>query len=1184
MKWLNDSFNATYSDVTSREGAAGCGRRSQPLADVAKRSGFVLFLVALLVPPAIAGGLGTHFVARHPVWAVGIAVAYEAVAAVGGYFALIARDLLERWRPLIVNRLDFILRRQGPRFERQYIQYILAGLQSTDQKGLVSVGNFTPALDAVFIDVSLVPRPPQDVPPGVLPEPAGDRPGRRSLSEFLDRLKPVRLVVLGAQGSGKTTLLRYAARQACLSPPARKDRRDCARHLPVLLYLRDHDAVIAQDEAVPLTMLLRGTLKTVFADEPPGWLEQKLKDGQCSVLLDGLDEIPAPENRAKAARWIERQIQAYPGNHFVISSRPRSYQFARIEGAEIVQVCGFTADQVKRFIHAWYREIERHADSTEGGAAATARAQQNADARAALNAEALSRLLEQAPAIYDLAVSPLLLTMIANFHNYRGTLPRTRANLYSEICDVVLWRRQEAKGLQQPLTGLRKKALLSELAYAMMRGGVTGFGRDDAVAAIKPALRRASAGITPVDFLDQSGSDGLLIERDPGQYAFAHKTFQEYLASVSIREKNLVHVLADAVNDDWWASVTVFYAAQSDADPIIRACLDADTSRALALASECAEQDSDLDPDLRTRLHAVTVSSADFDDPTERRRLAGVLMSRHLRQRTSVDSGVQICARPITSEIYRLFLADTQVSPPDADPEVLKTPGVVTTGVRPRDVDAFLAWANAVIDGQPTCRLPLAAEIDELVEKQRIPPLPSGDLPDIWVNPVPQGQRPEIRRLSPRASTTIGADQGTLRRAVAHDMANVANSIPMLCGLLLQRAQILAKLRTRRLADQRLQADLARSLAFALDLALDLDFGRTSIPDCDIDPDSVVGSRASDLDLALDRAYARARDLTRNLEIARVARAADLTHALDLDLDLTRARDLARDPSLDLGVDVALALSRALDRVRALDLAHAHDLGLKGALDSARALDRALNRVRALVLVYVLAHARAHARDLSGALDLALTLHSDLDIFAPCPLALPPYIPITVVDLDAAQNHDSRKPASGQPGQMGIDTVARLIMGRAFTDSISRALADSSGPYSFIGKFSAEFATAVQADKGAWLGDPDGLPKLLQYADDLLGYTLDKANKNSRSPSWAASAASHLMEIATPVFDRSERPTEEKSTAIRITALCLAGEADRMGDTDIGSKFRQMAAGITWLEQRYTGKVPATEAVLLAVE
>ena len=63
----------------------------------------------------------------------------------------------------------------------------------------------------------------------------------------------------------------------------------------------------------------------------------------------------------------------------------------------------------------------------------------------------------------------------------------------------------------------------------------------------------------------------MLIERETGQYAFAHKTFQEYLAAEHIRDNGLVGDLADAVSDDWWAETTLLFAATSNADPIIQA-------------------------------------------------------------------------------------------------------------------------------------------------------------------------------------------------------------------------------------------------------------------------------------------------------------------------------------------------------------------------------------------------------------------------------------------------------------------------------------------------------------------------------------------------------------------------------------------------------------------------------------
>lgn len=59
-----------------------------------------------------------------------------------------------------------------------------------DHKGLATVGPFTPELDAVFVNVSLVPCPPQQIGPGVLPRPPDDRAGRHVLGDFLGRRKP----------------------------------------------------------------------------------------------------------------------------------------------------------------------------------------------------------------------------------------------------------------------------------------------------------------------------------------------------------------------------------------------------------------------------------------------------------------------------------------------------------------------------------------------------------------------------------------------------------------------------------------------------------------------------------------------------------------------------------------------------------------------------------------------------------------------------------------------------------------------------------------------------------------------------------------------------------------------------------------------------------------------------------
>jgi hypothetical protein len=664
----------------------------------------VAWLAAVVAPPAAAGGVWRQFVSGHVFLALAIGVIYEVVVAIVGFIAVIARDVSSRWQQRLAESLDLALRRRFSGFEERYHAFLLAGLRFIDLKGLATIGPFTPELDEVFVDVSLISRSPHLIQPGVLSELAG--PGRRALSEFIGRRQATILAVVGAPGSGKTTLLRHTARHACIHA---RSLRKADREIPILLYLRDHSGEIVSNPSVSLVALARKSLGALANTEPQGWFERQLRNGRCLVLLDGFDEVARQSDRAKVADWVARQVQYYPGNDFVISSRPHGYQTAPVTGAEVVQVCGFTAAQTESFIRVWYQAIERRSTGAEGA---------GIEARARAEADDLLRRLEQAPALHDLTVNPLLLTMIANVHKYRGALPGNRADLYSEICQVMLWRRQDAKNLTSQMSGEKVETVLRTLAFSMMDGRVADLPRNSLIAAINPVLRRQSRRVTANDFLADVVTSGLLVERETEQFAFAHHTFQEYLAGVHIRDNGLVKVLADAVSDPWWRETTLLYAARSDADPIITACLSTNNLTALALAFECVDQDSAFDPDLHAQLDELLNSAYDpAADPARRRLMAGVLLTRHLREQVRTPMGHRLCVQPITQGIYGLFLAETGTFTPDVNTSD-KPPKEEIVGVRGSDALAFAEWANIITGGINTYRLPAEESLVYQIERQ----------------------------------------------------------------------------------------------------------------------------------------------------------------------------------------------------------------------------------------------------------------------------------------------------------------------------------------------------------------------------------------------------------------------------------------------------------------------------------
>jgi predicted NACHT family NTPase len=207
--------------------------------------------------------------------------------------------------------------------------------------------------------------------------------------------------------------------------------------------------------------------------EPTGWWDRQLLRGRCLLLLDGLDEVAREQDRHVIAEWVEKQIDAYPDNHFVVTSRPHGYRSARIRQANVMTIQPFTPDQVEQFLHGWYLAAERSATGARPAEMAAVRM------RAVAAVEDLLGRLRQAPALAELTVNPLLLTMIANVHRYRGALPGTRTDLYGEICLVMLSRRVQAKNLPERMPWSAKERLLGLLAYQMMARHVRDLPREE---------------------------------------------------------------------------------------------------------------------------------------------------------------------------------------------------------------------------------------------------------------------------------------------------------------------------------------------------------------------------------------------------------------------------------------------------------------------------------------------------------------------------------------------------------------------------------------------------------------------------------------------------------------------------------------------------------------------------------
>ncbi|MCT2585464.1 NACHT domain-containing protein [Actinophytocola gossypii] len=699
------------------------------------------------------------------VGAVVLVVTGQWAAALGaaGLGALaIGREVWALWQSRIVGWIDVGMRRLLSPFDRRYREFMLATARFVDLKGLATVGAYHPELDEVFIELSLAHRAPSQVPVGVLGQLPAEVTERHSVWDSLDTPEPRILAVLGVPGSGKTTLLRHIVRRLC------HGRRPGARRtVPILLFLRDHVGRIVSSPEVTLLDLVRSRLGRLVADEPPGWFEQRLRNGDCVIMFDGLDEVGRPADRAIVHDWVEQQIQQYPDNDYVITARPLGY--THIEGARVLQVRAFTDDQVVRFVRSWSLVTERHA-APRGTHEDIVR--QQADR----HADDLLERLGAVPALYDLTVNPLLLTMIITVHRERGALPGDRTDLYNEICQVMLWRQQEDRRIDVGLSGRKKEVLLRRLAFGMMRQRVSDLPRDDVLAEFEEVRDRMSIELTPSEILADLRPHGILVQRENDQYSFAHQTFQEFLAAAHIRDKGLSTVLVDAVDDVWWRETTLLYVAMSDADPIMWACLDSGGNAALSLALDCADQCRELAPELRDRLTELLATlRAPDTEPEQRRDLTRAVVTRHLHQTIRTATGSVVCAKPIPLAIYRLYQQDI-----GGDSTGAIDDDAPVTGVRPREAVAFVHWVNDITHGKPGYRLPTCADLDDPAVQRA---LTTRSL-SAWTTAT--NGRPELWAPAD-VDHPHTVDAATLRRYVRDD---IERSVPTVARLLLLRAVV----------------------------------------------------------------------------------------------------------------------------------------------------------------------------------------------------------------------------------------------------------------------------------------------------------------------------------------------------------------------------------------------------------
>jgi formylglycine-generating enzyme required for sulfatase activity len=435
--------------------------------------------------------------------------------------------------------------------------------------------------------------------------------GERRLSALAHLDREARLVLLGDPGSGKSTFVNFVA--LCMAggaldrpeanlerlreplPQDEEERRRDEQEpepqpwqhgalLPVRVVLRDFAARGLPPAGQPadadtLWAFIETELGEALAEFAPH-LKRHLHEEGGLLLLDGLDEVPAAEERrGQIKEAVEDFAAKFPRCRILVTSRTYAYQRQewRLAGFSEAVLAPFERGQIERFVERWYAHIAgvRNLDPDDAQG----------------RAELLKRAINSSDRLQGLAARPLLLTLMASLHAWRGgSLPEKREELYADTVDLLLdwWESQrvvrDSRGeieLIQPslaewlkVDRMKVRSLLNRLAYEVHAvqpgdgaGGLSGTADVEEKQLVTGLLALSqNPDVKPkrlVEYLSQRA--GLLVPRGVGIYTFPHRTFQEYLAACHLTGDEYPDKVAGLAKAEpnRWREVTLLAGAKS---------------------------------------------------------------------------------------------------------------------------------------------------------------------------------------------------------------------------------------------------------------------------------------------------------------------------------------------------------------------------------------------------------------------------------------------------------------------------------------------------------------------------------------------------------------------------------------------------------------------------------------------
>lgn len=403
------------------------------------------------------------------------------------------------------------------------------------------------------------------------------------------------LALVGDPGAGKSTFLSFVALNVARA--LLDDDRDASlQRIGWLRIASQRGAPQVSQDGIPFPVLVRlGEFVQFLSDNPDGkvastspehfqryldywcrsfqadlpatFLRERVAEGGCLLLLDGLDEVPGDDVRQRVNAILDEVVAQGRGrgNRHVVTCRIRGYRGAQRLGHDFTEarLLDFGDEEVAQFVAQWARAVHP-----------------NDEREAAQYAQSLGAAIEAHPHVRPLTVNPLLLTILAVVHWSDTRLPEGRAELYEKALDQLL-KRPSPYAQEQRRRCLRRIALR---LFEDAQGVRSALDRREAASVVSAQLAvdepRALAFVEHEEL-----HSGVLVGRRKGEVEFWHPTFAEYLAAEALAsEPDGWARLRKHLYDERWNEVVLLTAGclrrlgPGQASALIRLILKQDAS------------------------------------------------------------------------------------------------------------------------------------------------------------------------------------------------------------------------------------------------------------------------------------------------------------------------------------------------------------------------------------------------------------------------------------------------------------------------------------------------------------------------------------------------------------------------------------------------------------------------------